>query len=81
MIEQGQIVLLEDNKEYICVQNIIKDNENFLYLVSNFKPLEVRFAKQIQNSNDFSLEIINNKDQKIELLKLFQNNSEMINAR
>ena len=72
MITQGIIITLDDGKEYICIKNIVKGNENYLYLISNFKPLEVRFAKQIVGDNDFSIEIINNHDQKVRVLQMFQ---------
>lgn len=81
MIEQGQVIILDNQKEYICVQNILQEDINYLYLVSNFKPLEVRFAKQNSNSNDLSIEIINNNQEKIELLKMFQEKNTINNSK
>lgn len=72
MITQGHVITLEDNKEYICIDNIMQDNQNYLYLVSNFKPLEVRFAKQLSDDNGTSLEIINDGFEKVKVLELFK---------
>ena len=70
MIEKGEIIKLEDDKEYICIDNIENDATNYIYLVSNFKPLEIRFAKQINNNEE--IEIINNNEEKHKVLDLFQ---------
>lgn len=76
-INEGEIIQLDNNKEYICFSTISDQNEYYVYLISNFKPLEVKFAKEISDGDSVSLEIINDQNQKKKLLKLFtdkQNN-------
>ena len=38
MIEQGELITLDNQKEYICFQVMKADGETYLYLLSNFKP-------------------------------------------
>lgn len=40
--------------------------------MSNFKPLEVKFAKQIPDGDGIKLEIVTDQAEKEELLNLFQ---------
>ena len=68
--ENGEILNIYD-KEYICVSNIKYENDIYVYLMSNFKPLEIKIAKIIPNNNEIQLEIINNKEQKEILFSLF----------
>lgn len=63
-IEINDVVTLEDNKEYICFNIIKEENIKYLYLISNFTPTEVKFAKEIKENEDTYLEIINNKEEK-----------------
>ena len=72
MIEQGELITLDNHKEYICFQVMKADGETYLYLLSNFKPLEIRFARVISLGDSMELEIINDQKQKQKLLTLFQ---------
>ena len=74
-LEEGQIIEI-DNNEYICVSSKYHQNEIYYFLMSNFKPINVKFARKIENNNEIKLEIINNIEQKQTLLQLF---SEEIN--
>ena len=71
-LKAGEVCELDNGKEYIVFSLIEYNGYDYVYLMSNFKPLEVRFAKQIVGDNDFSIEIINNHDQKVEVLQMFQ---------
>ena len=72
MLEKGEIISI-DNKEYICVDKKKEDNNSYVFLMSNFKPLEIRFAKLVNiEGNDIKLEIINDQEEKQKLLALFQ---------
>ena len=42
MIEKGKVLTLANGKEYICIQTTVINNENYLYLISNNKPVEVK---------------------------------------
>ena len=67
---KGEIIGLENNKEYICLDCVSEGNKDYYYLLSNFKPVEVRFAK-IENDSDI-IEIIHEPNQVKELLEMFR---------
>ncbi len=71
-IETGEIITLDNNKEYICVSRKDYQGSSYLYLISNFKPLEVRFAKEIIMGPETHIEIVNEQGLKVQLLQLFQ---------
>lgn len=72
-IERGEIITLSNNKEYICCATVSDDGIDYVYLMSNFKPVEVKFAKQNFIDDNIELTIINNQEEKQKVLKLFQN--------
>lgn len=69
-LEEGQIIEI-DNKEYICVSSKSYQDEIYYFLMSNFKPIDVKFAKKTESNDEIKLEIINNIEQKQTLLELF----------
>lgn len=71
-IQVGEILTLDNDKEYACVAVQAYKGANYLFLVSNFTPVEIRFAKEIINENGIDLEMVNNQQEKIELMELFQ---------
>ena len=71
-LEFGETAVLENGKEYICFANLEEDGNDYVYLVSNFKPLEVRFAKQIISNNELLLEIVQEQSLKEHLLEAFK---------
>lgn len=71
----GEVAVLENNKEYVVFSQIEHNGIDYVYLMSNFKPLEVRFAKQIMDGNDLKLDIVSDQKEKEMLLELFKNNS------
>lgn len=71
-IETGEIITLSNNKEYICFSTLTDNGIDYLYLMSNFKPLEIRFAIQKIVNNEIVIEIINDFNEKQRILKLFQ---------
>lgn len=70
-LENGEVITLEDEKEYIVFNSILKEGVNYVFLISNFKPVEICFAKEIIDGENISLEIINDQKQKKELMKYF----------
>lgn len=71
-LEFGETAVMEDGKEYVCFGQIEEDGADYVYLVSNSKPLEVRFAKQMVVDNAVQLEIVEDKDLKLRLYELFK---------
>lgn len=72
-IENCEIIELDNEKEYICVARLEDNGVNYLYLLSNFKPIEIMFAKEIINGEEINIEIINNDEEKRHVLELFDN--------
>ena len=71
--EFKEIIELDNEKEYICVARLEDNGVNYLYLLSNFKPIEIMFAKEIINGEEINIEIINNDEEKRHVLELFDN--------
>ena len=44
---KGEIVALEDQREFICYKKIQDGDKTYLFMLSNFKPVEVFFAEEI----------------------------------
>lgn len=68
----GNVIELEENRDYVITAITKKNNYNYLYLVTIEEPYIVKFAKEIINGNTIDLEIVYLKEEKEELLKLFQ---------
>lgn len=71
-IVEGEIITLSNNKEYICLKTLTDNDIDYIYLMSNFKPLEIKFARQNIVDGEIEITIINNQEEKEKLLKLFQ---------
>lgn len=73
-LEIGDIAVLNNGKEYICFNELTLNNLNYVYLVSNFKPLEVFFAKEnLMANGEIELAIVENKEEKEMLFNLLAN--------
>lgn len=71
-VEMGEIIELENGKEYICFSQLQDEGKDYIFLMSNFKPLEIRFARQFEQDGDIMLEIVNERATKERLLALFK---------
>ena len=67
----GETAILENGKEYVCFKELIENGESYVYLMTNAKPLEVRFAKQTIVNNELQLTIIEDEKLKQHLYDLF----------
>lgn len=74
-LETGEVVLLDDNKEYICFGKKQWNGNDYAYLVSNFKPLQIFFAKENIVGKEIQLDLVTDSKEKEELLKIFQDNN------
>lgn len=72
-LEVGELITLDDDKEYICLSRITYEDKDYVYLMSNFKPLEVRFALENIVGEDVELTIVGDPELKKVLLELFNN--------
>lgn len=72
-LEKGEIVTLSNNKEYICISTVTDGDNDYVYLLSNFKPVEVMFVKQKIVNNEVQVTVISNQEEKQKVFNLFQN--------
>lgn len=63
MIEVGQVISLNDNKEYIVVSKINLHNINYVYLMTNSKPLEIMIATEKLVNGDIVLDEVKNNEE------------------
>ena len=71
-LKVGEVAVLEDEKEYIVFfETMYKDTE-YLYLISKFKPVEIRYATQEMQDGELILKFVTEKEEKENLLKLFE---------
>lgn len=73
MPEKGDIITLSNNKEYVCFEKILVKNKEYLYLISNFTPLEIFFATQIYEDGKLIINVVNDEKEKQMLLNLLSN--------
>ena len=71
-LKLGDIVTLEENKDYVVCAVAHKNNFNYVYLITIDEPYKVVFAKEILHEKDFDLELVGKKEEKEELLELFK---------
>lgn len=45
-INDGQIITLDDKKDYIVLKKVVYNNTNYIYLITASKPVEVMFVRQ-----------------------------------
>lgn len=71
-LEEGQIITLEDNRDYIIMKKTFYNNDFYLYLMAATKPIEVSFVKQ-ENGNDvIILNPISDKKELEMVMNLFE---------
>ena len=58
MMQVGQIVKLNDNKEYMVINRMNLHNISYIYLVTTSKPLEMVIATEKSVNGDIVLEEI-----------------------
>lgn len=68
-LEKGEVVVLENNEQYICCKRIKYQNKEYIYLLTVKRPYKVKFAEEIID-DDLKLIFVENEDLKEELLKI-----------
>lgn len=71
----GQIVKLDDNKEYIIVDKLNFHNVNYVYLITNSKPLEIMIAVEKVKDDKIILEEVKDNNELDYVLSQFALNS------
>ena len=63
MLEAGEIVKLDNGKEYIIVNIMPLHNVRYVFLISNFKPLEIVVANEKIKGEDIVLEEVKDNNE------------------
>lgn len=63
MLEQGQIIKLNDNKEYIVVNKMTLHSISYVYLITTTKPLEILVATEKVVNGKISLEEVKDNNE------------------
>jgi len=66
-LENGEIITLDNNKDYIVLKQLIIENTNYIYLVTAQKPVEVLIAR-LDGDN---LNPITNEEELEKVINLF----------
>ena len=76
MINVGQVVKLNDNKEYMVLNKTTLHNINYLYLVTFTKPTEMMIVTETNQNGSIVLEEIKDNDELDYVLSQFVLNPE-----
>ena len=71
MLEVGEIVKLDNNKEYIVVNTITLHNLRYVFLISNFKPLDIVVATEKIKDENIVLDEVKSNDELDYILSQF----------
>ena len=73
VIEKGEIITLDNNKEYLCFGRAVADNQKkYLYLMSTSEPIEIRFAEEMIDESGVQVRVIGSKEEKQIALAAFK---------
>lgn len=67
-LTDGEVVRLSNNKDYICIKSFGLDEKDYMILMGNFRPLEIKFAEQLLNGDKVSVRIIENQEEKLKIM-------------
>lgn len=74
-IERGEIVTLENGREYVCFGRAVAENQKtYLYLMTTTEPIEVCFGEEIITEVGVQVRVLGNKDEKQIALEAFKKN-------
>ena len=65
---KGEAVFIENDKEYIIVDIIEKENQRYIYML-NKEDAEVMIAKEINEDGEIILETLDNQDDIIDIVE------------
>ena len=71
MINIGQVIKLDDNKEYIVLNKMNLHNINYVYLVTIEKPTEILIVTEKEENGNLMLEEIKDNDELDYILSQF----------
>ena len=76
-INFGEVIELENCEEYICFSKIEEDGKHYVFLLSNFKPLVVKFAEEIVDGDQIGIRLVEDPELKAHLFEVFKSVTNM----
>ncbi len=76
MVEIGEIVTLDDNKEYVVINKINLHNVNYVFLITTSKPLEILIVTEKIVNGEIVLDEIKDNDELEYVLSQFSSQIE-----
>ena len=71
LIEEGSIVKLSDNREYVAFSVVNVEGRSLVYFMSATQPIEMVFAEQSIVDDNLNIRILKDQAEKEAALKLF----------
>lgn len=71
-LDEGQIVTLDNNKDYIVVKSVVFNETTYVYLMTDRKPLEVLIVKLQDVDGSQILKVVDSKEELEEIINLFE---------
>ena len=71
-IKIGEVLGLEQDRDYAVVASVYKENFQYVFLIACEKPRKVMFGKIIPVGKELELEVVHNREEKLELLEMFR---------
>ncbi len=76
MVEIGEIVTLDDSKEYVVINKINLHNVNYVFLITTSKPLEILIVTEKIVNGEIVLDEIKDNDELEYILSQFSSQME-----
>lgn len=76
MINVGQVIKLDDEKDYVVLNRMNLHNVNYLFLATIIKPLEIVIVTENNKDGEVVLEEVKDNDELDYILSQFSLNSE-----
>lgn len=71
-IQLGELIAMEDEKEYIAFADLEEAGQRYLFLIGNFEPIEVKIVRERIDGERLMLDLVEDLETKARLLPQFQ---------
>lgn len=76
MVQIGEILKLDDNKEYVVINKMNLHNVNYVFLITTSKPLEILIVTEKIVNGEITLDEIKDNDELEYVLNQFSSQME-----
>lgn len=71
-VEKGEIIMLSDNKEYVCLSAFRVEGKKYLYLMTTKEPVEFCFVEETVMENGIKMRMVGSREEKHKLFELLK---------